>query len=85
MTTCEASISVTSAPLRWAISAASVGPMALSAVPTTAHDGSVFHAGFCVGSAKPTSAPGRCDTAITAACSAGRSAQNTSWNDAGSM
>src|SRR6476659_1438761 len=85
ITTCDASTSVTWAPLRAAIALAPVGPIALSAVPTTAQDGSVFHAGFVVGSPNPTSAAGRCETAITAGCSSGRSAQNTSWNEAGSM
>ena len=58
MTTCDASTSVTWAPLRAAIALAPVGPIALSAVPTTAQDGSVFHAGFVVGSPNPTSAAG---------------------------
>ena len=50
-----------------------------------AHVGSVFQAGFCVISPNETPARGRCETARIAACSAGRSAQKTSWNDAGSM
>ena len=59
-------------------------PADLSWVATIAQDGRVFHAGGPHGSVNASSAMGRCVAAITAVCSAGRSAATTSRNFAGS-
>ena len=73
------------APARSAIARSPLTPIVWSAVAISAHDGSVFQAAGPDGSPNPMSAPGRCETAIAAASSAGRSAQNTSWKAAWSM
>src|SRR3954447_14438767 len=79
MITCEPSASAISAPARWAIDLTTSAPAAWSPVATTAQDGRLFHAGAPFGSVKPTAETGRWVAAITAACSAGRAAANTSW------
>src|SRR5213082_706464 len=58
-------------------------PAALSPVATTAQEGKVFQAGTPDGSENAPSATGRWVVAITAACSAGRSAAKASWKCAG--
>ncbi len=60
-------------------------PAALSGDATTAQDGSDFQAGGPDGSVKASSETGRWVAAITAACSTGRSAANTSCSLAGSI
>src|SRR6478735_3174886 len=85
MITCEPSTSVMVAPARSAIDRTTSVPAALSADATTAQDGSDFQAGGPHGSVKASSATGRWVAASTAACSAGRSAANTSWSFAGSI
>ena len=60
MTTWEPpSISVIVAPARWAIDLTMSPPIALSFVPTAAHDGRSFHPGCAFFSANAASATGR--------------------------
>src|SRR4051812_23069915 len=58
-------------------------PAALSPVATTAQDRRFFQAGGPDGSVKAATATGRWVAAITAVCSAGRSAAKVSRNAAG--
>jgi hypothetical protein len=85
MATCEASTSTTTAPARSAMKRSPERPMVTSLGEISAQEGSVFQPTGPDGSPNPAAAPGRCETAMMAACSAGRSAQKTSWNTAGSM
>src|SRR6266536_1960311 len=85
MITCEPSTSTMSAPARWAMERTTSLPAALSPVATTAQDGSVFQAGGPDASVKAEAATGRWVAAITAVCSAGRSAANASRNRVGLM
>ena len=75
---CDASTSIVSAPARRAMWRSASGWIALSAVATTAHEGSVFHAAACARSSK-IAANGRCMTASTSVTSLGRSAANADW------
>jgi hypothetical protein len=63
ITTCEPSISVTSAPARWAMDNTMSVPAARSAMPTAAHARRPFQAGLPVSSANEPAAIGRWDTA----------------------
>src|SRR5262249_10889895 len=85
ITTCDESTSVIVAPARSAIDRVTSVPAALSAVPTTAHDGSFFQAAGPFGSENASSAMGRWLAAISAVASAGRSAAKASRNPEGSM
>src|ERR687887_1867180 len=79
MITWEPSTSVIVAPARSAMKRMTSLLAALSPVATTAQAGKVFQAGVPDGSENASSATGRCVAAITAACSAGRSAAKASW------
>ena len=80
MATCEASTSTMTAPARSAMKRSPLGPIVTSLGEIRAQEGSVFQPTGPDGSPKPAAEPGRCETAMIAACSAGRSAQKTSWN-----
>src|ERR1700751_3433157 len=83
--TWDALTSMISAAALLAMDSTTSAPAALSLVATTAHDGSFFQAGAPVFSPNAATETGRCDRAITAVCSLGRSAANASWNRATSM
>ena len=74
---CDASTSIVCAPARLAMWRSASGGIALSAVATTAQDGSVFHAAACARSSK-IAANGRWLTARTRVTSSERSAANAS-------
>ena len=60
--------------------------MMRSSSPIRNHDGTCFHSGRSPdGSTSASCVAGRCVAAITAACGAGTSAQNCSWNRSAAM
>src|ERR1700727_1911063 len=85
MITCEPSNSVVVALALFAIERMTSVPAAVSAEATAAQEGNRFHAGGPDGSENAASATGRCVAAMTAVCSAGRSAAKASRNLAGSI
>src|SRR5262249_14881385 len=85
MITWEPPISVMVALARSAIQRTTSLPAAWSPVATTAQEGKLFQVGRPDGSENASSATGRWVAAITAACSADRSAAKASWSLAGSI
>src|SRR5262249_2298422 len=83
---CEApSTSVTVEAARWYWKRCRSGATGRSAVPNTAQDGFVRQAAAVAGSSNAVAETGRCEIAMNPASASGRSAQQTSWNRAGSI